>query len=139
MIATPGRLLDHIDKGNLELSGVRLLVIDEYDKCWEFGFREEMARIAESLRRVPQVVIASATPFREENEEESGAPKLLINRDYHVIDFLHETTALQDRLRIYCCPFAGKRQTTDPSPVCFRRKVLRKPLFLWHIVRVQTE
>ena len=90
VIATPGRLLDHIDKGNLELSGVRLLVIDEYDKCWEFGFREEMARIAESLRRVPQVVIASATPFREENEEESGAPKLLINRDYHVIDFLHD-------------------------------------------------
>ena len=132
VIATPGRLLDHIDKGNLELSGVRLLVIDEYDKCWEFGFRDEMARIAESLRRVPQVVIASATPFREENEEESGAPKLLINRDYHVIDFLHETTALQDRLRIYAVPSAEKDKLQTLARLLSQKGATQTIVFVAH-------
>ena len=132
VIATPGRLLDHIDKGNLELSGVRLLVIDEYDKCWEFGFREEMARIAESLRRVPQVVIASATPFREENEEESGAPKLLINRDYHVIDFLHETTALQDRLRIYAVPSPEKDKLQTLARLLSQKGATQTIVFVAH-------
>lgn len=128
----PGVLLDHIDKGNLELSGVRLLVIDEYDKCWEFGFREEMARIAESLRRVPQVVIASATPFREENEEESGAPKLLINRDYHVIDFLHETSALQDRLRIYAVPSPEKDKLQTLARLLSKKGTTQTIVFVAH-------
>lgn len=132
VIATPGRLLDHIDKGNLELSGVRLLVIDEYDKCWEFGFREEMARIAESLRRVPQVVIASATPFREENEEESGAPKLLINRDYHVIDFLHETSALHERLRIYAVPSPEKDKLQTLARLLSKKGTAQTIVFVAH-------
>ncbi len=42
LFATPGRLLDHIDKGRIDTAAFRLLVLDEFDKCLELGFREEM-------------------------------------------------------------------------------------------------
>ncbi|MDE6812922.1 MAG: DEAD/DEAH box helicase, partial [Duncaniella sp.] len=40
IVATPGRLLDHIKRGNLDLSAVRTLVLDEYDKALELGFAD---------------------------------------------------------------------------------------------------
>ena len=41
VFGTPGRLNDHISKGNLSPYGVRTVVIDEFDKCLEFGWSEE--------------------------------------------------------------------------------------------------
>ena len=48
VFATPGRLCDHIDKCNIDLSHVSLLVIDEFDKCLEMGFEKDMRCIVES-------------------------------------------------------------------------------------------
>ena len=45
VVATPGRLVDHLNRGSVDLSGVRVAVVDEFDKCLELGFREEMGRI----------------------------------------------------------------------------------------------
>ena len=45
VVATPGRLVDHLNRGSVNLSGVRVAVVDEFDKCLELGFREEMERI----------------------------------------------------------------------------------------------
>ena len=45
VVATPGRLVDHLNRGSVDLSGVRVAVVDEFDKCMELGFREEMERI----------------------------------------------------------------------------------------------
>ena len=45
VVATPGRLVDHLNRGSVDLSGVRVAVVDEFDKCLELGFREEMERI----------------------------------------------------------------------------------------------
>ena len=45
VVATPGRLVDHLNRGSVDLSGVRVAVVDEFDKCMELGFREEMGRI----------------------------------------------------------------------------------------------
>ena len=55
VFGTPGRLNDHIDKGNLEAETVGVLVIDEYDKCLEMGFpgRDEPSR-GESAGSAPQ-------------------------------------------------------------------------------------
>lgn len=49
IIGTPGRMNDHLQKGNIDASTVRLLVIDEFDKCLEFGFQEEMASVVGQL------------------------------------------------------------------------------------------
>ena len=49
IIGTPGRMNDHLSKQNFDASTVSLLVIDEFDKCLEFGFQEEMATVIGQL------------------------------------------------------------------------------------------
>lgn len=61
IVATPGRLLDHQRRGNVDLSGANLLILDEFDKSLELGFEEEMRQL---LRQMPQLrrrILASAT------------------------------------------------------------------------------
>lgn len=103
IVSTPGRLLDHFNKENLSFSRVRTLVIDEYDKCWELGFKDEMAQIATALHHVSQVVIVSATAFRSDDKD-NGAPEVLIARRYTRLDYLHDGEAAQSRLHIYHVP-----------------------------------
>lgn len=49
IIGTPGRMNDHLGKQNIEGGKVRLLVIDEFDKCLELGFQEEMEEVISKL------------------------------------------------------------------------------------------
>jgi ATP-dependent RNA helicase DeaD len=61
VIATPGRLLDHLDRRSIDLSFVRLVVLDEADEMLDMGFRDDIEAI---LKRVPaqhQTVLFSAT------------------------------------------------------------------------------
>ena len=48
VFATPGRLLDHLEKGNILCDSVQVVVIDEFDKCLEMGFMNEMSHICEA-------------------------------------------------------------------------------------------
>ena len=61
VIGTPGRLLDHLTKGNIETSAIHTLVIDEFDKCLELGFRDEMTQVFSHLTHVRKRVLLSAT------------------------------------------------------------------------------
>ena len=64
LVATPGRLIDHLDNGNVDLSSVTFAVIDEYDKSLELGFREQMSRIVGVMRdrrRECGLMLTSAT------------------------------------------------------------------------------
>ena len=61
IIATPGRLLDHIQRGQIEFDGLQMLVLDEYDKCLQLGFEGEMKRIVKRLGRIDNLVMTSAT------------------------------------------------------------------------------
>ncbi len=65
IIATPGRLLDHIQRGQLSLYDVSTLVVDEYDKCLELGFHDEMRRISGRLKSLRTVILTSATKLSE--------------------------------------------------------------------------
>lgn len=65
IVATPGRLLDHVQRDRVDLSAVRALVLDEYDKSLELGFQDEMSRIVRRMRRVSLVVLTSATELKE--------------------------------------------------------------------------
>lgn len=65
VFATPGRLLDHLEKENIKGSSVLRLVIDEYDKCLEFGFQAEMEQIRFHLPAVKQLMLTSATDAEE--------------------------------------------------------------------------
>ncbi|MDE7119496.1 MAG: DEAD/DEAH box helicase, partial [Muribaculaceae bacterium] len=65
IVATPGRLLDHIRRGNLSVAGVEALVIDEYDKMLELGFVDEMSRIVKAMKKIGLVILTSATRLAE--------------------------------------------------------------------------
>ena len=52
VIGTPGRIAHHLRNGNFETGSIRLLVLDEFDKALEFGFREEMSFIISQLKRL---------------------------------------------------------------------------------------
>lgn len=61
LIGTPGRLLDHINRGRLSLKETRTLVIDEYDKSLELGFAPDMKRIVDTMRHIRTLILTSAT------------------------------------------------------------------------------
>lgn len=65
VIGTPGRILDHLRKENFQTDTVHTLVIDEFDKCLELGFQEEMAEVLALLPKVEKRVLLSATDCPE--------------------------------------------------------------------------
>ena len=65
VVATPGRLLDHIQQGNLDLGAVETLVLDEADRMLDMGFIRDIRRIIAKLPQQRQNLLFSAT-FSEE-------------------------------------------------------------------------
>lgn len=61
IIGTPGRMNDHLGKQNFDASTVRLLVIDEFDKCLEYGFQDEMSEVISKLPCLNRRFLVSAT------------------------------------------------------------------------------
>ena len=65
IIGTPGRMNDHLKKENFEACTVTTLVIDEFDKCLEFGFHDEMSEVIGQLPSLKKRVLLSATDAEE--------------------------------------------------------------------------
>lgn len=65
IIGTPGRLNDHLEKGNIDARAITTLVIDEFDKCLELGFQGEMQQVIEKLPSVRNRCLTSATDMEE--------------------------------------------------------------------------
>jgi superfamily II DNA/RNA helicase len=65
VIGTPGRIADHLRKGNIEVGAISTLVIDEFDKSLELGFHDEMAEIIEQLPALKRRILLSATDSDE--------------------------------------------------------------------------
>jgi superfamily II DNA/RNA helicase len=61
VIATPGRLLDHMDRGRLDLSQVELFVLDEADRMLDMGFIDDVERISDSVPSGCQTLLFAAT------------------------------------------------------------------------------
>jgi superfamily II DNA/RNA helicase len=81
LIGTPGRVGYHSRNGNFDPSTIKTLVLDEFDKALEFGFKDEMAFIIQSLSQLDQRILTSATNM-------SPIPSFTGIKDQKVINFL---------------------------------------------------
>jgi ATP-dependent RNA helicase RhlE len=61
LVATPGRLLDHMGQGTVDLSGVEILVLDEADRMLDMGFIRDIRKILDALPKKRQNLMFSAT------------------------------------------------------------------------------
>ena len=61
IVATPGRLLDHVQRRNVDLSGIEILVLDEADRMLDMGFIRDIRKIVNELPEERQSLMFSAT------------------------------------------------------------------------------
>jgi ATP-dependent RNA helicase RhlE len=61
IIATPGRLIDHLNKKTISLADVKILILDEADRMLDMGFKPQINRILEEVNRDRQTMLFSAT------------------------------------------------------------------------------
>src|SRR5262249_10869910 len=61
LVATPGRLLDHAQQGNVDLKQVEVLVLDEADRMLDMGFIADIRRVIKLLPAQRQILLCSAT------------------------------------------------------------------------------
>lgn len=89
IVATPGRLAYHIREGNFDVSSVKTLVLDEFDKSLELGFEEDMSEIVSSLFKLEQKVLTSATQLED-------FPAFLQLQKLKTLNFLKDLEAIPD-------------------------------------------
>ena len=94
IFGTPGRLNDHLVKGNIVADDVRFLIIDEFDKCLEMGFQNEMAILLGNLPYVKRRVLLSAT-------ESEAMPRFVNMGHTQRLDYRQEEEQVSSRVHIY--------------------------------------
>ncbi len=80
VIGTPGRVLDHIDRGTLKLDSLKLLILDEADRMLDMGFRDDIERVVQAAPEKKQLLFFSATmppPIRAMIKTYSHDPALV--------------------------------------------------------------
>ncbi|ADL52554.1 DEAD/DEAH box helicase [Clostridium cellulovorans] len=113
VVGTPGRTLDHIEKGNLDISSVKYLIIDEADEMLNMGFIDEVENIIKKVPKLRQTLMFSATLSYEIKElinKYMFSPKLIeltpetltvakINQKYYEIDENLKYNLLEDLIK----------------------------------------
>ncbi len=61
VVGTPGRILDHLERGSLSLHAVKTLVLDEADRMLDMGFMEDIAKVVKQCAKDRQTLLFSAT------------------------------------------------------------------------------
>lgn len=84
LIGTPGRLADHIRRGNITTASIETLILDEFDKSLELGFLDEMSFIIGSLPAIKKRMLTSATQAVE-------IPSFIGMTDPVTLDFLNDS------------------------------------------------
>ena len=131
VVGTPGRVMDHLEKGTLDLSALKWLIIDEADVMLNLGFMPQMHQILQSVPKKRQTVLLSATiPEQLQNLLTTYSPKahrIVIEDEDRVSDrieqFKLEVSAaakirmLKDVLTVEnpdsCIIFANQKATVD--------------------------
>jgi superfamily II DNA/RNA helicase len=75
VVATPGRLIDHMNRGSIDLSRVEVLVLDEADRMLDMGFKEDVERITAATPASRQTLLFTATMDKAMTELAMGLLK----------------------------------------------------------------
>ena len=115
IIATPGRLYEHLCQGNVDLSDARIFVLDEADRMFDMGFLPQVKKIMKFLPAVCQTMMFSATmpdeiavlarenmsnPIRIEVSPQGTAPEL-VNQELYIVERGKKTELLSKLLDTY--------------------------------------
>lgn len=114
VVGTPGRILDHLDRGTLSLKGVKQVVLDEADEMLQMGFVDAMDAILSKVPPQRQVILYSATmapAIQRIAEKQMREPKLIaikaatttaanIRQRYWLISGVHKLDALTRILEV---------------------------------------
>jgi superfamily II DNA/RNA helicase len=113
IIGTPGRLADHIRRGNITVDSIETVVLDEFDKSLELGFQEEVFFVLQSLKNLKSRILTSATDMEE-------LPEALGAADAVRLDYLPEAAEPTAALAIQSVQ-AGEKDKIDTlfRLICF--------------------
>ncbi len=88
LVGTPGRLAYHLANNHFTIEALKTLVLDEFDKSLEFGFKDDMAFIISKLKNLNKRILTSATPLSE-------IPDFVGTKNIFEINFLNTTSDLK--------------------------------------------
>lgn len=94
IVGTPGRLLDHANRENIDLTNVRQLILDEFDKCLELGFEDEMRKLLKKMPNLSRKILTSATILKD-------FPDFVNLTDYVILDFLESAENPSERTTVW--------------------------------------
>lgn len=108
VVATPGRMNDHLSKGNIPVENISTLVIDEFDKCLELGFQEEMSQVISKLPKLKRRFLLSATDAPQ-------IPNFVSPNHFVKLNYLSEDEQTVDRVSLYqvFSPVKDKLETLE--------------------------
>ncbi len=106
VVATPGRLLDHVREKNIDLSAVELFVLDEADRMLDMGFIRDIRQIIKHLPEVRQNLLFSATFSKEIRQLANN----LLDNPAEIQVAQRNTTADRVEQRVYPVDKARKRE-----------------------------
>lgn len=101
IIGTPGRIGDHIRRGNITVDSISTMVLDEFDKSLELGFKDEMEFIVKSLPNINKRILTSATHAVE-------IPSFLHLNDLQELNYLSEEKPGEEKLALKTVMSDGK-------------------------------
>ncbi|MEW5788546.1 MAG: DEAD/DEAH box helicase [Pseudomonadota bacterium] len=113
LVATPGRLLDHVGQQTVDLSGVEILVLDEADRMLDMGFIHDIKKVLSRLPRQRQTLLYSATFSDEIKTLANGllnnpgcievarrnTPTELVQQSVHLVPQIHKKDLLAHLIR----------------------------------------
>lgn len=141
VVGTPGRIIDHLERGTFDTSNIKYLVIDEADEMLNMGFIEQIERIIDSLPKDRLTILLSATmpadikflcdkymnaPVNVEIEERTSVPDKILQKRYSVerkdkLELLRDISIVENPDS--CIIFCNTKQMTDE--VCDYLKKLK--------------
>ena len=144
VIATPGRLLDHINNNNIDLSNVQTFILDEADRMLDMGFINDVNAIAKALPRIRQTLLFSATfdaAIKKVAAELLSEPEIITlthaaERHQHIEQFIyqaddyrHKRLLLNQLLALpeltQCVVFTATKRSANELAILLKREGIK--------------